>query len=98
MLNMVGYMAGVILPNVENPMVITVASIIPFVSSYIGPVAFICGRVPVWAFVLGVILQIAVCVVLFMICAKTYRKLLVNDSKKMRFVEIVKLALAKEGV
>ena len=98
MLNMAGYMVGVILPNVENPMVITMASIIPFVSSYIGPVAFICGRIPVWAFVLGVVLQIAVCVVLFMICAKTYRKLLVNDSKKMRFVEIVKLALAKEGV
>ena len=97
MINMAGYMVGMIIPGIGNPTVSTVASIIPFVSSYVAPVSFICGRIPLWAFLLGIALQIVVCVVFFLICAKTYRKLIVNDSKKLKFFEIVKLSLAKEA-
>ncbi|MBO6208619.1 MAG: ABC transporter permease [Lachnospiraceae bacterium] len=96
MLNMAGYMVGVIVPNVENHTVTTVVSILPFVSSYVAPVGFICGRVPLWAFLLGVALQIVICVLLFLICARTYRKLIVNDSKRLRFSEIMKMAFQKE--
>ena len=97
MINMAGYMVGMIIPGIGNPTVSTVASIIPFVSSYVAPVSFICGRIPLWAFLLGIALQIVVCVVFFLICAKTYRKLIVNDSRKLKFFEIVKLSLAKEA-
>ncbi len=98
MINMISYILGAILPNMGNETALTVVSIIPFISSSIMPVAFICGKIPVWVFMLGSALQILVCIILFMICAKTYRKLLVNDSKKLGLFEIVKLALAKEGV
>ncbi len=97
MVNMVGYMIGMVLPNVENSTALLVASIIPFVSSYVAPVSFICGRIPLWAFLLGIILQVALCVILFRICAKTYRKLIVNDSKRLKLFEIIKLSLAKEA-
>ena len=97
MVNMLGYMVGMILQAAGKPTASLVASIIPFVSSYIAPVSFICGRIPLWAFLLGVLLQAAVCVILFVICARTYRKLIVNDSKKLKLFEIVKLSLAKEA-
>ena len=97
MVNMVGYMIGMVLPNVENSTALLVTSVIPFVSSYIAPVSFICGRIPLWAFLLGVFLQIVICVILFRICAKTYRKLIVNDSKRLKLFEIIKLSLAKEA-
>ncbi len=97
MVNMVGYMIGMVLPNVENSTALLVASIIPFVSSYIAPVSFICGRIPLWAFLLGILLQTVICVILFRICAKTYRKLIVNDSKRLKLFEIIKLSLAKEA-
>ena len=97
MVNMVGYMIGMVLPNVENSTALLVASIIPFVSSYIAPVSFICGRIPLWSFLLGILLQIALCAILFRICAKTYRKLIVNDSKRLKLFEIIKLSLAKEA-
>ena len=99
MINMIGYMVGMILPMMASskPVVATVASIIPFVSSYMAPVCYICGRIPLWAFLLGILLQAIVCVVLFLICAKTYRKLIVNDSKKFKLFDIIKLAIAKEA-
>jgi len=97
MVNMVGYMIGMILPNIENSTALLVASIIPFVSSYIAPVSFICGRIPLWAFLLGILLQIVICIILFRICAKTYRKLIVNDSKRLKLFDIIKLSLAKEA-
>ena len=99
MINMVGYMAGMILPMMasDKPIVAIVASIIPFVSSYMAPVCYICGRIPLWSFLLGILLQIVVCVILFLICAKTYRKLIVNDSKKFKLFDIIKLSMAKEA-
>ena len=96
MLNMAGYMVGMMLPNFAGTKAMTIASVIPFVSSYIAPVAYICGRVPLWAFLLGLALQIVICVVLFVVCAKTYRKLIVNDSKKIGLAGILKMALKKE--
>ena len=96
MLNMAGYMVGMMLPNFAGTKALTIASVIPFVSSYIAPVAYICGRVPLWAFLLGLALQIVICVVLFVVCAKTYRKLIVNDSKKIGLAGILKMALKKE--
>ncbi len=96
MLNMAGYMVGMMLPNFAGTKAMTIASVIPFVSSYIAPVAYICGRVPLWAFLLGLTLQIVICVVLFVVCAKTYRKLIVNDSKKIGLAGILKMALKKE--
>ncbi len=96
MLNMAGYMVGMMLPNFAGTKALTIASVIPFVSSYIAPVAYICGRVPLWAFLLGLALQIVICVMLFVVCAKTYRKLIVNDSKKIGLAGILKMALKKE--
>ncbi len=97
MINMISYMLGAMIPGMGNETALTIVSIIPFASSSVMPVAFICGKIPVWVFLLGIVLQIIVCAILFLICAKTYRKLLVNDSKKLGFFEIVKMALAKEG-
>ncbi|MCR5249361.1 MAG: ABC transporter permease [Lachnospiraceae bacterium] len=98
MINMTCYMLGIVLPNVENPMVYTVASMIPVVSGYLAPVGLIVGRVPLWAFLIGMALNIVVIMLLFRLCAKTYRKLIVNDSKRLKLFEIIRLSAGKEDL
>ena len=91
-LGIAGYVAAILVSNFDNKMMYYIFSVVPFISSYIGPVSFICGRIPFWIYFIGLALQIMLIIFLFMLCAKVYRKLIVNDSKKLRLGEILKLA------
>lgn len=92
MLSVAGYVVGMTLPNFELPIVDKIVSVIPFVSSYVGPIYFVCGRIPFYIYLIGLAVQIGVIVLLFRLCAKVYRKLIINDSKKLKLSEIIKLA------
>ena len=91
-LGIAGYVAAILVSNFDNKMMYYIFSVVTFISSYIGPVSFICGRIPFWIYFIGLALQIMLIIFLFMLCAKVYRKLIVNDSKKLRLGEILKLA------
>ena len=92
MISMAGYVAGMGLPNFELPVLDKIFSVIPFVSSYVGPIYFVCGRIPFYIYLTGLVLQVLFIILLFRLCAKVYRKLIVNDSKKLKLIEIIKLA------
>ena len=92
MLSVVGYATGMALPNFELPLVDKIVSVIPFVSSYVGPIYFVCGRIPFYIYLIGLAVQIGVIILLFRLCAKVYRKLIINDSKRLKLSEIIKLA------
>ncbi len=96
MLSMGGYIAALIVPNIDNPLLDKIFSIVPFISSYVGPISYVCGRTPIHIYLIGLALQIIFIVFLFRLCALVYRKLIVNDSKKLNIAEILKLS--REGV
>ncbi len=92
MLSMAGYIAGMALPYLDVPILDKIVSIVPFISSYVGPIYFVCGRIPFYIYLIGLALQVVFIIFLFRLCAKVYRKLIINDSKKLNIVEIFKLA------
>ncbi|MCR4585874.1 MAG: ABC transporter permease [Lachnospiraceae bacterium] len=93
--SMVGYLVGMIIPGMENKTVDIIASIVPVTSPFIAPVYAVTGRIPIWVFVLGMLILISMTFLLLMLGAKVYKKLIVNDSKKLGFLEIIKLS--REG-
>ena len=80
------------LPYLDVPILDKIVSIVPFISSYVGPIYFVCGRIPFYIYLIGLALQVVFIIFLFRLCAKVYRKLIINDSKKLNIVEIFKLA------
>ncbi|MBR5420873.1 MAG: ABC transporter permease [Lachnospiraceae bacterium] len=93
MLNMAGYLLGCFIPMLENRTLDIVLSIVPFTSGYLAPVFLITGRIPLWAFLCGMAMELVTIALLFMLCAKTYRKLIVNDSKRLGILQILKLSV-----
>ena len=91
----VGYFIAFIVPSVEKQSIGIILSLVPFISSYVAPIYFVCGRISAVVFIISLIFQIGFLYLLFVLCAKVYRKLIVNDSKTLKLKEILKLA--KEG-
>ena len=91
----IGYFLAFYLPEVEKHVVDIVVSLVPFVSSYMAPVYMMCGRISPVIFIISLVLQAGLAYLLLMLCAKVYKKLIVNDSKTLKISEILKLA--KEG-
>ncbi len=91
-LSMVGYVAAFTLPMVDNQAVNTVACLIPVVSVYIAAPMMVAGHIGLPVFILFLAMNLAVLALLTVIGARTYRLLATNDSKKMKLLDIWKLA------
>ncbi len=94
-LSMGGYIAALVIPNLDLPILDKIFSIVPFISSYVGPISYVTGRTPLYIYLIGLAIQLVFIVFLFRLCALVYRKLIVNDSKKMNIADILKLS--REG-
>ena len=86
---MVGYMAACFVPLFEKPMLLTVASVIPPVSFFLMPITYLSGRASLLVYLLAMGIQAAIIVVITVLCAKTYRSLVLNDSSKPKFKDIL---------
>jgi ABC-type Na+ efflux pump permease subunit len=93
--SMVGYFVGMIIPSMENKTVDIIASIVPLTSPFVAPVYAVTGRIELWVFAIGLLILIVTTLLLLMLGAMVYKKLIVNDSKKLGFLEIIKLS--REG-
>jgi ABC-type Na+ efflux pump permease subunit len=97
MLCMVGYVAAMILPAVDNKIVATVAALIPIVSTYIAPPMLVAGRIGLPVFIAYLVINIGALSLLLLIGARTYRELATNDSKKMKLKDIWNMAFPGKG-
>ena len=91
-ISIAGYIITIFIPLIDNKVVTNILAVVPFISSYVAPINFVCEKIPFWLYGISLALQVLLAIALFMITAKTYRKLIVNDSKKLSFIEILKLA------
>ncbi len=91
-LNFASYMACFIIPAMENNTLNIAASLIPPVSCFLSPVYFLCGRIPWYIFLLGLAIQCGLLVFLIRTTAHVYRKLIVNDQKRLGLMAILRLA------
>ncbi len=93
MLVMVGYFASFILGGFNATPTTTLAcSLIPPVSYFMAPVAYIGGRISIYVLLGSFAIQIVVLVLLVMLAAKTYRSLLLSDTSKPKLKTIFAMA------
>ena len=90
MICMLGYFVAIGAGTSDNSTFSLVGSIIPPLSYYLAPVAYITGRIPAYILIISMVIQIAVVVVLAVLSAKTYRNLLLSDTGKPKFATILK--------
>ncbi|MBQ1326928.1 MAG: ABC transporter permease [Eubacterium sp.] len=93
-IGMIGYMLSVMLPGmIQNKEILyNVMAIVPPVSFFSNAVLLATGKV---SWIVGMIsygIEILLLVLVFLICAKTYRKLIINDSKKAKIIDVIKMA------
>lgn len=94
MIAMAGYMLSCMLPSfVDDPTIrYLIMGLVPPVNFFSNAILLATGRISAGLAIVSYAIEIVLIVSLFLLCAKTYRKLLFNDSKKLKFIEILKLA------
>ncbi len=90
MIAMVGYFASFMLGTVDKDVWNMVLTYIPPFSYYSMPVMYATGRIGLPEVGLSLAIQLAVLVVVTMLCAKTYRTLVLSDSSTPKFMTIIK--------
>ena len=94
MISMVGYIASIWVATVDKPDINQIISLIPPFSYYTLPVMYAAGRIDIKVVILSYLIQAVVLVLLCIISAKTYRKLLLNGSSTPKFGDIFRSARA----
>lgn len=87
---MTGYFGAMFAAGFDHPIVNSLACIIPPFSFYTNTVYYLAGRITLPYFALSMAIQIIVVVVILVLCAKTYRRLILNDSTKPKLIEILR--------
>ena len=90
MIVMGGYLAATIIPGMNSDKAVAISSLVPPLSFYTAPVYFLTERISLPFFALSVAIQVFLVVAIMVICAKTYRRLILNDSSKPKLAEILK--------
>lgn len=98
LLIMAGYLVGIFLSTLSDGTGFwpVFASLCPVVSVFCAPVQYFLGVVPFWMLLVSWLIQIAVVVLLALLCAKVYQALLLYRGDRLSFGKILSLA-AKEG-
>ena len=87
MMSMIGYIAGMY--GGLNDNLITIFSLVPPISYFTAPVAYIGGRIGIEILLTSFAIQIVLLVALVMLAAKTYRVLLLSDSSRPKLSSIL---------
>ncbi len=85
-------------PTFFNGTVVRVLSFIPPFSCYLAPVTYMVGQISLLEVIVSLIIQMIVVALLFMLCAKVYRVLILRDNKKAKIKDIVEIARSKGEV
>ncbi len=94
---MLCYVAAIVLINFDNPVVNTIMSICPMLSVFCAPVQYMLGGIGLPVLILSWVIQIAVILLLAMLCAKVYESLIIYRGKRLGFGDIVKMALSDKS-
>lgn len=94
MVGMLGYMLSIMLPAMiqNKDIVYNVMAIVPPVSFFSNAMLLATGKISWLVGIVSYGIEIILLVLIFFICAKTYRKLIINDSKKAKFIDVIKMA------
>ena len=88
---MVGYMTGVGTSMVGSGPVMTVISVLPFLSPFIAPGRYMNGQLPFWALPVSWVLQAAALVLLAKGCAGVYGALIFHRGERVKLKQVLQM-------
>lgn len=87
---MFGYMGAVMAAAMDLPIVNTLATLIPPFSFYTSTVYYLAGRINLPMFLLSFAIQIVVVIAILLLCAKTYRRLILSGNTKPKLINVLR--------
>lgn len=90
MIAMIGYFASLMLGGMDKEIWNIVLSYVPPFSYYSMPVMYATGRIGMLGVALSLVIQLVTLIVIMMLCAKTYRTLILSDSSTPKIKTILK--------
>ena len=97
MIIMICYAGALIFSNFTSEAVRVTISLIPMLSIFCAPVQYMLGGISFPVLLLSWVIQLAVIVLLAVMCAKIYEDLIIYRGKKISFGEMIKMAKNKKG-
>lgn len=97
MILLVGYLASTVITATDNTALTIISSLCPIVSTFCAPVNFLMGSIDIYVFLLSLLIQLIVLSLLALLCGRVYKELIVYNGKRLKFMQIVKMGLAKGG-
>ena len=99
LLIMAGYLVGIFLPTLSDGSGFwpVFASLCPVISVFCAPVQYLMGNLPFWLLAVSWLIQIAVIVLLALLCARVYQALLLYRGERLSFGKILSFAAGKGG-
>ena len=85
---MLGYIGSTIVMVMDKPIITTLACFIPPFSLFTNTVYYLGGKISLPMFALSFVIQIIIIIMLLVVCAKTYRRLILNGSSKPKLIDI----------
>ena len=97
MLIMIGYIVAMIVPQLDINALNHAIVYIPIVACFVAPVLYIIESITLIELIIFFVINIAITVAMFFICAKVYRKLILIDGSKVKFITILKMIFGRDG-
>lgn len=95
LLIMGGYILSCMTGAAASPAVSVVTSLIPILSAFCAPAAYLCGDIGIGVLLISWLIQLAVLVGLALLCARVYHELVLYKGGRVKWKAL--LAMAKEG-
>ncbi len=96
MVVMTGYMISCIASMFEGALAYA-TSLVPIVSAFCAPVNYLLGKIPLYVALISLTIQLLILILFSYLCAKVYRELIVYNGKRVKFLDILKMAREKGG-
>lgn len=89
---MLGYLASCVTSNIPSVGVAYFTSLCPVISAFCAPVQYAVGNIPLWVFLVSLLIQAAIAYFLTRLCAKVYHSLIMHKGNRIKWGMLLRLA------
>ena len=94
---MAGYLVSCVTSNFSSAGVAYFTSLCPVISTFCAPVQYAAGNIPLWVFLISILIQGGIAYLLVRFCAKVYHSLIIHRGNRVKLRELFTIAKEDSG-
>jgi ABC-type Na+ efflux pump permease subunit len=94
---MTGYLVSCVVANVPSVGVAYFTALCPVISAFCAPVQYAMGNIPLWVFLVSILIQGAIAYLLIRFCAKVYHSLIIHRGSRVQWKQLFSMARKENG-